>query len=188
MFVGVGSHFFGSAIFVNMAHMNLFDAEFSPTFYKTLPVNLSLLGFISAFVLYNFRSKLLYQVKTSFLGKKIYNFLNRKWFFDKLYNEYFGQFFFKFGYSVSYKFVDRGIFEVLGPTGLSSTALRVGTNLHKLQSGYIYHYTLIILIGITFLFGIRQLVLLFGFFIDYRVLVLTFVLFFFIVNSLTKKD
>jgi NADH-ubiquinone oxidoreductase chain 5 len=84
MFVGVGSHFFGSAIFVNMAHMNLFDAEFSPTFYKTLPVNLSLLGFISAFVLYNFRSKLLYQVKTSFLGKKIYNFLNRKWFFDKI--------------------------------------------------------------------------------------------------------
>lgn len=188
MFVGVGSHFFGSAIFVNMAHMNLFDAEFSPTFYKTLPVNLSLLGFISAFVLYNFRAKLLYQVKTSFLGKKIYNFLNRKWFFDKLYNEYFGQFFFKFGYSVSYKFVDRGIFEVLGPTGLSSTALKVGTNLHKLQSGYIYHYTLIILIGITFLFGIRQLVLLFGFFIDYRILVLTFVLFFFIINSLTKKD
>jgi hypothetical protein len=43
MIVGVGSHFFGTAIFVNMANMNLFDAEFSPTFYKTLPVNLSLL-------------------------------------------------------------------------------------------------------------------------------------------------
>jgi hypothetical protein len=33
--------------------------------------------------------------------------------FDKIYNEYFGQFFFKFGYSVSYKFIDRGIFEIL---------------------------------------------------------------------------
>jgi hypothetical protein len=53
----------------------------------------------------------------SWLGKKIYNFLNRKWFFDKIYNEYFGQFFFKFGYSISYKFIDRGIFEILGPTG-----------------------------------------------------------------------
>jgi hypothetical protein len=31
---------------------------------------------------------------------------------------------------------------MLGPTGLSSTALKVGSNLHKLQTGYIYHYTL----------------------------------------------
>jgi hypothetical protein len=57
------------------------------------------------------------------VGKKIYNFLNRKWFFDKIYNEYFGQFFFKFGYSISYKFVDRGIFEILGPTGLSNNSI-----------------------------------------------------------------
>lgn len=188
MIVGVGSHFFGTAIFVNMHNMNLFDAEFIPVFYKTLPVNLSLFGFILAFVLYNFRSKFLFQIKTSLIGKKIYNFLNRKWFFDKLYNEYFGQFFFKFGYSISYKFIDRGIFEILGPTGLSTTALRIGTNLHKLQSGYIYHYTLIILMGITFLFGVRQLVLIFGFFVDYRIILLTFVLFFFIVNNLNKKD
>jgi len=188
MIVGVGSHFFGSAIFVNMYNMNLFDAEFIPLFYKTLPVNLSLLGFASAFVLYNFRSNFLFQIKTSSLGKKMYSFLNRKWFFDKLYNEYFGQFFFKFGFSVSYKFIDRGIFEILGPTGLANTALRIGTGLHKLQSGYIYHYTLVILIGITFLFGIKQLLLLFGFFIDYRMFALTFVLFFFIINSLNKQD
>jgi len=187
MIVGVGSHFFGTAIFVNMNNMNLFDAEFIPLFYKTLPVNLSLFGFILAFVLYNYRSKFLFQIKTSLIGKKIYNFLNRKWFFDKLYNEYFGQFFFKFGYSISYKFIDRGIFEILGPTGLSSTALKIGTNLHKLQSGYLYHYTLIILIGVTFLFGVRQLILFFGFFVDYRILLLTFVLFFFITNNLNKK-
>jgi NADH-ubiquinone oxidoreductase chain 5 len=186
MVVGVGSHFFGTAIFVNINNMNLFDAEFIPLFYKTLPVNLSLCGFILAFILYNFKSKILFRVKTSLVGKKIYNFLNRKWFFDKLYNEYFGQFFFKFGYSVSYKFVDRGIFEILGPTGLSTTALKIGTNLHKLQSGNIYHYTLGILIGITFLFGVRQLVLLFGFFVDYRIILLIFVLSFFIINNLNK--
>jgi hypothetical protein len=38
MVVGVGSHFFGTAIFVNNGNVNLFDAEFIPTFYKTLPV------------------------------------------------------------------------------------------------------------------------------------------------------
>ena len=183
MIVGVGSQFFGTAIYVNMQNLNLFDAEFIPTFYKTLPVNLSLLGFFSAFILYNFRSDILFKLKTSFIGKKLYSFLNRKWFFDKIYNEYFGQFFFKFGYSISYKFIDRGIFEILGPTGLSSLALRVSNNLHKMQSGNIYHYTLIILVGITLLFGLRQLWLMFGLFIDYRVFILVFILTFFIATS-----
>lgn len=183
MIVGVGSQFFGTAIYVNMQNLNLFDAEFIPTFYKTLPVNLSLLGFFSAFILYNFRSDILFKLKTSFLGKKLYSFLNRKWFFDKIYNEYLGQFFFKFGYSISYKFIDRGIFEILGPTGLSSLALKVSNNLHKMQSGNIYHYTLIILVGITLLFGLRQLWLVFGLFIDYRVFILVFMLAFFIASS-----
>jgi len=30
--------------------------------------------------------------KNFILWKKVYNFLNRKWFFDKLYNDYLGQF------------------------------------------------------------------------------------------------
>lgn len=186
MIVGVGSQFFGTAIYVNMQNLNLFDAEFIPTFYKMLPVNLSLLGFFSAFILYNFRSDVLFKLKTSFLGKKLYSFLNRKWFFDKIYNEYLGQFFFKFGYSISYKFIDRGIFEILGPTGLSSLALRVSNNLHKMQSGNIYHYTLIILVGITLLFGLRQLWLIFCLFIDYRAFILWLMLVFFIVSRVWK--
>lgn len=103
MLVGVGSNFFGTAIYVNLENFNIFDAEFIDVFYKTLPVNLSLLGFFSSFIMYNFRSKFLFKIKTSTIGKKVYYFLNRKWFFDKLYNEYLGQFFFKFGYSTSYK-------------------------------------------------------------------------------------
>ena len=49
MIVGVGSNFFGTSIYVNLENFNLFDAEFIDVFYKTLPVNLSLLGFFSAF-------------------------------------------------------------------------------------------------------------------------------------------
>lgn len=187
MIVGVGSHFFGTAIYVNPQNINIFDAEFISTFYKTLPVKLSLLGVLSAFILYNFQSNFLFKIKISHIGKKVYSFLNRKWFFDKIYNEYFGQFFFKFGYSISYKFIDRGIFEILGPTGLSMIALKVGSSLHKMHTGYIYHYTLVILIGATFLFGIRQVWLLFGFFLDYRLFILVFILAFFIINFLNNK-
>lgn len=156
MIVGVGSPFFNTAIMVNSSNMNLFDAEFIPLFYKTLPVILSLFGFLLALFLYIFQSKILFNIKTSFIGNKIYNFLNRKWFFDKIYNEYLGQFFFKFGYSISYKFIDRGIFEILGPTGLSTLALNIGNKFHKMQSGFIYHYTLIILTGVTVLLGLRK--------------------------------
>lgn len=157
MIVGVGSHFFNTAINVNLQNMNLFDAEFISLFYKLLPVALSLTGVFTAFFLYVFKPKILFMFKTSFLGTKIYNFLNRKWFFDKIYNEYFGQFFFKFGYSISYKFIDRGIFEILGPTGLSNLSLGIGNIFHRMQSGYLYHYTLIILTGVTIFLGARKI-------------------------------
>lgn len=101
--MGVGSSFFGTAVFVGLKNVNLFDAEFVNVFYKTLPVNLSLFGFFSSYLFYTFSSKFLFKVKVSTIGKKIYYFFNRKWFFDKVYNEYLSQFFFKFGYSISYK-------------------------------------------------------------------------------------
>ena len=186
MMVGVGSHFFGTAIYTSIASYNIFDAEFIPLFYKTLPVHFSLLGAFLAFVLYNFQANILYSLKTSFIGKKLYNFLNRKWFFDKVYNEYLGQFFFKFGYSVSYKFVDRGIFEILGPTGLSSAAVLIGSSLHRLQSGSIYHLTLTILVGITMLFSLRQFSLIISladiYWLDYKLAVLIFISFLFLIS------
>ena len=156
MIIGVGSSFFGVAIFVNLINVITFDGEFLNVWYKTLPVNLSVLGFFSSYVLYNFGSRFLFNVKVSAIGKKTYYFLNRKWFFDKIYNEYLGQFFFKLGYSTSYKAMDRGIFEVLGPMGLSFIVLKISYNLHKMQTGYIFHSTLAILIGSALFFSLRE--------------------------------
>lgn len=186
MMVGVGSDFFGTAIYTSIISYNIFDAEFIALFYKTLPVHFSLFGVFSAFILYNFQVKLLYSLKTSSLGKKFYNFLNRKWFFDKVYNEYLGQFFFKFSYSVSYKFVDRGIFEIIGPTGLSFSALSVSSSLHRLQTGSMYHLTLTILVGITMLFSLRQFFLIVSiadiYWLDYKLVALVFSSFLFLIN------
>jgi NADH-ubiquinone oxidoreductase chain 5 len=187
MIVGVGSNFFGTAIYISLENLNIFDAEFIDVFYKTLPVNLSLLGFFSAFFLYNFKSKFLFNLKVLILGRETYKFLNRKWFFDKIYNEYFGQFFFKFGYSISYKFIDRGIFEFLGPLGLSTISLKIGSKLHRMQTGHIYHYTLLILIGVTVLFGFRQCWLILGTIVDYRLLIIFFILIFFLKETIEIK-
>lgn len=180
MIVGVGSDFFSNAIYNNPKTLHTFDAEFVEFFYKILPVMLSLLGAGLSFILYNFQSNILFSLKTSMLGRKVYTFLNKKWFFDKIYNECFGQFFFKFGYSVSYKNIDRGAFEVIGPTGLSSIALKVANQLHKFQTGSLYHYTLLILATVASILFLRELWVIFEYHLDYRSLVLFSITFFFL--------
>lgn len=63
------------------------------------------------------------------------------------------QFFYKFVFYSTYKFIDRGIFEVLGPTGFSNIALKISLNIHKMQTNFIYHYTSVLLkifYGLTF--------------------------------------
>ena len=188
MFVGVGSSFFGTAIFVSLANVNTFDGEFIDVLYKTLPVSLSILGFFSSYVLYNFGSRFLFRIKMSTVGKKVYYFLNRKWFFDKIYNEYLGQFFFKLGYSISYKFMDRGMFEVLGPTGLSSIVFKVSSNLHKMQTGFIFHSTLVVLTGATLFLSLREVWCVYKFFIDYRFFILVVLLSLFLLHFIDNKN
>ena len=160
--------------------MNMIDAEFITHLYKILPVLLSLLGAFSSFMFYAFFSKSLFQFKISFIGRKIYNFLNKKWFFDKVYNEYLSQFLFKFGYNVSYKIIDRGIFEIFGPMGLSSSISKLSYRFAGLQTGYLYHITLFILIGSSVLLGIRQFWLVFGYLVDFRLIIIILLLTFFI--------
>jgi NADH-ubiquinone oxidoreductase chain 5 len=179
IFVGVGSDFFGTSIYNNPKMSYVFDAEFVQFFFKILPLILSISGIISAFFLYNFQNNLLFSFKISTSGRKLYTFLNKKWFFDKLYNEFLGQFFFKFGYNVSYKCIDRGMFEIIGPTGLSYTALNVAFQLHKAQTNSIYHYTLISLTAITIILCLKQIWTGFLIDLDFRVVSIIVISFFY---------
>jgi NADH-ubiquinone oxidoreductase chain 5 len=183
MLVGVGSDFFGASIYNNPKTFHVFDAEFVEFFYKILPVTLSLFGASLSFILYNFQSSILFYIKTSFIGRKVYSFLNKKWFFDKIYNECFGQFFFKFGYSMSYKSIDRGTFEIIGPTGLSSVSLKIAHQLHKAQTGSLYHYTLTMLTVIAAVLCLKHLWGVFEYVLDYRLFILAIVTLFFVATS-----
>ena len=157
MIIGMGTDFWGNSLYVLPKNMNMIDAEFIPHFYKVLPVCLSVSGAGLSFIMYTFGTKSLYKIKISFLGRKVYNFLNKKWFFDKVFNEYIVQSFLSFGYHVSYKTIDRGIIEILGPMGLSNLVSRQAFSLHSLQTGFIYHYAFLMLVGTTFLVGALQL-------------------------------
>ena len=118
MFVGIGTDFWGNSIFVLSQNLLLLEAEFLPTSIKLFPVSLSLIGGFSAFFLYNFFFKTLFLVKTSLIGRNIYVFFNRKWFFDKLYNYIFAHNILVWGYKQAYQNIDRGVLELCGPTGI----------------------------------------------------------------------
>jgi hypothetical protein len=45
---------------------------------------------------------------------------------------------------------------MLGPSGMSMAISKTFSNLNNLETGYLYHYTFLILIGSTLLLGIRQ--------------------------------
>jgi NADH-ubiquinone oxidoreductase chain 5 len=155
--VGSGTSTFGAFVFIKINNYNLYDAEYFNIFFRVLPVFISITGFLVALFLYSFRLNLLFQLKVSKWGKIIYTFLNRKWFFDKIYSEYLSQNFFKFGFTMSYKFIDRGIFEMLGATGLVNNLNGSSLPLHRFQRGHIYHNTILILVGVSNLLIIKHL-------------------------------
>nr|DAZ89016.1 TPA_asm: NADH dehydrogenase subunit 5 [Phytophthora podocarpi] len=154
MFVGLGSNFWNNSIYINPLNNQMIDAEFLPTFFKLLPVILSFCGLFSAFYLYFFKFKFLYNLKISEYGLYFYNFLNRKWYFDKIYYEFINQYILKIGYNVTYKMIDKGLIEICGPFGLTTIFSFLSQRIILLQTGYIYHYSLLMLISTIFLINI----------------------------------
>ena len=149
IFVGLGTNFWDNAIFIKPINMIFFDSECLNYSIKLFPVQLSFFGIFSGFLFFNYTPRIIFLSKKSYFGLKVYNFLNKKWFFDKLHQEFISQHLFVFGYLTSYKLIDRGIFEIIGPYGLNRVIPKISFDFQKLQSGYLYHYILTILITIT---------------------------------------
>ena len=175
MIIGVGTSFWGNALFTHPDHLTLLEAEFIPHHIKLVPVIFSLSGAISAFFLYKNHNRWLYEIKVHPFGRKLYTFLNRKWFFDKVYNEYVTQEMLHFGYHTSYKLIDRGVFEFLGPLGMSRMVSKRGNELVSLQTGFLYHYAFVMLLALTFLIAILGLWEAISGYVDGRLFFLLFI-------------
>ena len=83
-------------------------------------------------------------------NQKIYNFLVNKWYFDELYNLIFiepikkiGLFFWKKG--------DINTIDRYGPDGLSRLVKIISNMAINFQSGYLYHYAFVMLVGVSIL-------------------------------------
>ena len=151
LFIGFGTNFWGAAIFVAPQNYVLSDIEFIDLFHKLLPLIVSLSGAFGAYFLYSFGLDFFLNIKRSRSFKVIYNFLNKKWYFDRLYNQFIGQSALNISYHFSYKDVDRGIIEKLGPSGIVQGVKHSFDRINGLQSGQVYHYLFLFLISAVFL-------------------------------------
>lgn len=151
IFVGFGTKFWGSSIFIFPQNYGLADIEFINLFAKLYPLILTIAGSCFAYFLYAVELNSFFIIKQKPGFKYIYAFLNKKWYFDRFYNEFISQNILNLSYVFSYKDVDRGLLEKMGPSGITETIALSFNKLKSLQSGFIYHYLFLMFISILFL-------------------------------------
>ena len=148
LIIGLGTTILGNAIYQKVENLSIIDAEFLDSTIKMLPVIFSIIGGISALIIYRYYNISIANLK---LNKKgVYKFLTKKWYFDKIYNELIVQTLLNLGYNITFKLIDRGILEIVGPYGLVTNINKISKEVSKVQSGLVYHYALLMIIGLTF--------------------------------------
>jgi len=135
-FIGLGTPFWGNSIFIKSSHFYDIEAEFGffisnlrddhniinykllPFFFTICGVLISLFFYISSSLIYT-HFKFITNKSIPF-SYEIQNFFNKKWFFDRIYNEFLNLSVFQLSYNQLYFRIDKGFIEFLGPYGLSS--------------------------------------------------------------------
>ncbi len=151
MMIGLGTDFWANSLYILPKNSVLLESEYIPQSQKFLPLFLTGSGALVAYFTFYIGIEQVYAFKTSRLGNLFYFMFNKRWFFDKVYNDFLIQKALHFGYHISYKTLDKGVFEIIGPYGISKTIQQLASQLRGLQSGLIYHYALVMLLGLTFL-------------------------------------
>jgi NADH-ubiquinone oxidoreductase chain 5 len=147
LFIGLGTDFWKASIFILPENAIMVDSEFIPSNIKTLPLVFSLSGSFFAIVLYSFYKKFLFFYEVDSLIIFFYTFFNKKWFFDKFYNELINEKVLNSGYKTTYKLLDRGIIEKIGPTGLEFNIEKVSSKISSLNQGYVYYHIFGVFLG-----------------------------------------
>jgi NADH-quinone oxidoreductase subunit L len=120
-------------------------AHHVPTYIKLLPVAEGFMGIAFAYFVYMFKPNM-----AGFLSKALkplYNLSLNKWYFDELYDFIFVRPIKAIGRSL-WKVGDAIIVDGGGPNGVAWITRKFSVGVGKLQSGLVFHYALVMLIGL----------------------------------------
>jgi len=147
-FLGLGVNSWNYSFFQMINYISFFNSEFLYYFIKILPVIFSINGVLLSLLIYNFYKKELASLSFYVNFYYFYKFFSKKWYFDIIYNKYIVYVLLNFGYYKSFKLIDRGFFELLGPLGIVRILNNFSIYVSLLQTGLIYHYILIVFISL----------------------------------------
>ncbi|RYE07961.1 MAG: NADH-quinone oxidoreductase subunit L [Hyphomicrobiales bacterium] len=139
-------HFFGGSVVVSEALVDA--AHHVPTWVKWSPFLAMLIGFGAAWYMYMVDKGMPARIAATNPG--LYRFLLNKWYFDELYDRIFVRPSLYIGRALWKGFDDWLIDQTL-VEGLGARVKDVTARVVKLQSGYLYHYAFVMLIGIALL-------------------------------------
>jgi NADH-quinone oxidoreductase subunit L len=141
IFIGENTQFWGKAIFFlkQTAHGH------PPLWLLILIPTLVISAIPLSFILFLKRK----DIVEGFINnnRPFYNFLVKKWYFDELYNLIFVKSFRSIG-TFLWKRGDVKTIDAYGPDGVAKVIKNLSDRASSVQSGYLYHYATVILIGV----------------------------------------
>ena len=146
LFVGESRADFWRGAILTLPTNHALDPVALPAWVVWAPLTVTALGLVIAWYTY---------IRHEGMGARIaarkgllWSFLYNKWYFDELYDAVFvrgakalGDLFWKGG--------DKAIIDGLGPDGVSAVSYAVGKLTGRAQTGYVYHYAFVMLMGIA---------------------------------------
>ncbi|HEY2051183.1 MAG TPA: NADH-quinone oxidoreductase subunit L [Caulobacteraceae bacterium] len=146
-FIGAGRDDFwrGALSTITSGHL-LDEIEHMPVWVTWAPLLVTAIGFVAAWYAY-----ILHEGMGARIAARkglVWSFLYNKWYFDELYHFIFvrgaaalGDLFWKGG--------DKRLIDGLGPDGVSAASYAIGKATARVQTGYVYHYAFVMLLGVA---------------------------------------
>ena len=146
LFIGhINSYAFWSS---SIKFLEPLSTEHPPTWFLFLTPVLVVLSIPLSFYLFIKNKSVVDEIVR--INKPLYIFLQKKWYFDELYDYIFIRPSKKIGYFL-WKQIDGSVIDKFGPDGISKIIKNFSIRAVKFQSGYIYQYAFVMLLGFSLL-------------------------------------
>ena len=140
------AEFWRGAIFDAATNHVIDQASRAPEWLAWTPLVVTVIGTFAAWWAYILHEGV--GARIAAYGGPLWRFLYNKWYFDELYDFVFvrgakalGDLFWKGG--------DQKIIDGLGPDGVSAVSYLTGRGVGRIQTGYLYHYAFVMLLGVA---------------------------------------
>ena len=146
LFIGheMSYDFWGSSIMF----LEPFSTKHPPTWFLFLTPALVIISIPISFYLFIINKRAVEELVR--MNRPLYLFLKNKWYFDELYDYIFVRSSKRIG-KFLWKKIDESIIDRFGPDGISQLIKNFSIRAVKFQSGFIYQYAFVILIGFSIL-------------------------------------